>query len=156
MQEVIDRNQELAGKVAIVTGSARNIGRCVAEDLARAGAAVTINAVQAEDLCVEVANGIEQAGGKAIAVRADIREAQDVERLVSRTVEAFGDITGGRVVSLERGAGEPRRGAPSRAPPASATLHASRTDRKESELQRLREVVRGMRNGLRSVDGGAA
>ena len=42
-----DRNQELANKVAIVTGSARNIGRSIAEELASAGAAVTINAVSA-------------------------------------------------------------------------------------------------------------
>jgi 3-oxoacyl-[acyl-carrier protein] reductase len=88
----MDRNRELEGKIAIVTGSARNIGRAVAEELARAGAAVTINAVQAEDLCREVAQGIVDADGQAIPVRADIREAGDAKRLVDATVEAFGGV----------------------------------------------------------------
>jgi len=88
----MDRNRELEGKVAIITGSARNIGRAIAEELASAGAAVTINAVQAEDLCKEVAAGIEAKGGKAIAVRADIRNPDDVARMVDATVEAFGGV----------------------------------------------------------------
>jgi 3-oxoacyl-[acyl-carrier protein] reductase len=87
-----DRNQELANKVAIVTGSARNIGRSIAEELASAGAAVTINAVSALDLCEEVADGINKSGGKAIAVKADITDAGDVQRLVDSTVEAFGGL----------------------------------------------------------------
>ncbi|HAA92709.1 MAG TPA: short-chain dehydrogenase, partial [Rhodospirillaceae bacterium] len=52
---------ELDGKVAIVTGSARNIGRATVEELARAGAAVVVNSVQAKDLCEEVADGIKAA-----------------------------------------------------------------------------------------------
>jgi 3-oxoacyl-[acyl-carrier protein] reductase len=87
-----DRNQELEGKVAIVTGSARNIGRAIAEELARAGAAVTINAKSAGDLCEEVAAGIRKAGGKAIACKADITDAADVKRLVAATAEAFGGV----------------------------------------------------------------
>ena len=51
----MNRNKELDGKVAIVTGSARNIGKAVAEELARAGAAVTINAVDDQKACKEVA-----------------------------------------------------------------------------------------------------
>jgi len=87
-----DRNRELEGKVAIVTGSARNIGRAIAEELARAGAAVTINARSAGDLCEEVADGIRKAGGKAIACKADITDAADVKRLVAATTEAFGGV----------------------------------------------------------------
>lgn len=89
---MIDRNRELDGKVAIVTGSARNIGRAIAEELARAGAAVTINAVSAGDLCEEVAQGIGEAGGQAIPVLADITDPDDVDRLVGSTVEAFGGV----------------------------------------------------------------
>jgi len=87
-----DRNRELEGKVAIVTGSARNIGRAIAEEMARAGAAVTINARSAGDLCEEVADGIRKAGGKAIACKADITDVADVKRLVAATTEAFGGV----------------------------------------------------------------
>jgi len=89
---MIDRNKELEGKVAIVTGSARNIGQSIAEELARAGASVVINALQAEALCEEVANGIVKAGGKAIPVLADVSKQEDVDRLVAETVKAFGGI----------------------------------------------------------------
>ena len=88
----MDRNKELEGKVAIVTGSARNIGRATAEELASAGAAVVINAVEAEDLANEVAAGIVANGGRAIALMADIRSAEDVARMVEATVKAFGGI----------------------------------------------------------------
>ena len=88
----MDRNKELSGKVAIVTGSARNIGRVTAEELARGGAAVTINAVQAKALAEEVAQSIVNQGGRAIAVKADIRDPADVERLVGATVDAFGGV----------------------------------------------------------------
>jgi len=89
---MIDRNNELDGKVAIITGSARNIGRATAEELARAGASVTINAVNAQGLCDEVADGINKSGGKAISVLADISKQDDVDRLVSETVDAFGGV----------------------------------------------------------------
>ncbi len=88
----IDRNRELEGKVAVITGSARNIGRRTAIELASAGAAVVINAVSARDLCEEVVHEIVQAGGKAIPVLADITKQEDVERLVAQTVQAFGGI----------------------------------------------------------------
>ena len=78
-ETVIDRNRELAGKVAIITGSARNIGRRTALELASAGASVVINAVSAKDLCEEVAHEIEQAGGKALPVLADITKQADVD-----------------------------------------------------------------------------
>jgi len=88
----IDRNRELEGKVAIITGSARNIGRSMAEELARAGATVVINAVNAKDLCEEVAHGIEQAGGKALPILADITKQEDVDRMVEQTVKELGGL----------------------------------------------------------------
>lgn len=89
---MIDRNRELDGKVAIVTGSARNIGKVTAEELARAGAAVVINAVQDKVACEAVAKGINDAGGSAIPVMADISKQEDVDRLTAETVTAFGGV----------------------------------------------------------------
>jgi len=84
--------KELAGKVAIVTGSARNIGRATAEELARAGACVVINALKAEDLCREVADGIRSSGGKALPFLADVRDQAAVQAMVEATVAEFGGV----------------------------------------------------------------
>lgn len=89
---MVDLINELEGKVALVTGSARNIGRATAEELARAGAAVVINALQSEDLCDEVAEGIIRSGGKAIPIVADITKDEDVARMVNEAASAFGGI----------------------------------------------------------------
>ena len=89
---MVDLVNELDGKVAIVTGSARNIGRATALELARAGAAVVINARQARELCEEVAHEVEAAGGRAIPVVADITDPDAVERMVGAAVDAFGGI----------------------------------------------------------------
>ena len=83
---------ELEGKVAIVTGSARNIGRATAEELARAGASIIINAVQAKDLCNEVAEGICANGGKAIPILADCSDPDAIERMVQTAIKQFGGI----------------------------------------------------------------
>ncbi|MEX2641964.1 MAG: SDR family NAD(P)-dependent oxidoreductase, partial [Acetobacterales bacterium] len=83
---------ELAGKVAIVTGSARNIGRATAIELARAGASVTINAVKAVDLCEELADEIRSMGGDAIAVPCDVTREEDARYLVEQTVEVHGGL----------------------------------------------------------------
>lgn len=88
----MDLVNELDGKVALVTGSARNIGRATAMELARAGAAVIINARQAKELCEEVAHEIEQAGGKALPVVADISDADAVTDMVGQAIKAFGGI----------------------------------------------------------------
>ena len=84
--------RELAGKVAIVTGSARNIGRATAEELARAGAAVVINALTAQDLVDEVVDGICATGGQAIGMLADVRDAGAVQRMVQAAVDEFGGV----------------------------------------------------------------
>lgn len=87
-----DRNRELEGKVAIITGSARNIGRRMALELASAGAAIVVNAVTAKDLCEEVAHEIESAGGKAIPVLGDVNNQTDVDNMVAEAVRAFGGL----------------------------------------------------------------
>jgi len=89
---MVDLVNELAGMVAIVTGSARNIGRATAEELARAGASVVINALQAGDLCEEVARGIVSNGGRALPFVADITDADAVGRMVGAAIEEFGGV----------------------------------------------------------------
>ena len=89
---MVDMVNELDGKVAIVTGSARNIGRATAEELARAGAAVVINSVQAKDLCEEVVEGIRAAGGKAIPFMADVRDPDAVTAMAAAASRYFGGI----------------------------------------------------------------
>ena len=72
---------ELAGKVAIVTGAGRNIGRAIARQLAAAGAAVVVNARANQAEADGVVREIAAAGGKAIAFLADVGDAAAVEAM---------------------------------------------------------------------------
>jgi gluconate 5-dehydrogenase len=81
----------LEGKVAVVTGSSRGIGRAIAEGLAGAGAAVTVNGRGPESI-KNVALAISVAGGKSLAVAADVSKAADVDRLIDATVAQFGRL----------------------------------------------------------------
>ena len=83
---------ELAGKVAVVTGAGRNIGRAIALHLAAAGAAVVVNARSNQAEADAVVAEIKAAGGKAIAVLADVADAAAVEAMAQAALKAFGRI----------------------------------------------------------------
>jgi len=81
----------LEGKVAIVTGGARDIGQATSIKLASEGASVVVNYFNDADSGERTVQQIEAAGGKAIAVRADMTQQADVEKLVAATTDEFGE-----------------------------------------------------------------
>lgn len=82
----------LDGKVAIVTGSGRNIGRAVAESFAACGAKVVVNGHRDREAIEAVAGGIKERGGEAIAALADVSKDEEVARLVETAAAAFGAL----------------------------------------------------------------
>jgi 3-oxoacyl-[acyl-carrier protein] reductase len=83
---------ELTGKVAIVTGAGRNIGRAIALQLAQAGAAVIVNARSNKAEADAVVSDIEAAGGKALAVLGDVGDPKAVAALADAAIKKFGRI----------------------------------------------------------------
>jgi len=81
----------LSGKVALITGASRGIGRAIALRLAQAGANVVVSSRKLENV-QPVADEIVAAGGKALAVQAHVGSPDDVAMLVGRTVETFGRL----------------------------------------------------------------
>lgn len=79
-------------KVVVVTGSGSGLGRGIALRFAEAGAAVIINYRSSEAGALEVVSKVEESGGRASAIQADVSQRADVERLVARIIEAYGRI----------------------------------------------------------------
>lgn len=77
-------------KVAIVTGASRGIGRGIAERLARDGFSVVVNYAGNQTEAGEVVKQIESKGGKALAIKANVGNKEDVDRLFQETLKAFG------------------------------------------------------------------
>jgi NAD(P)-dependent dehydrogenase (short-subunit alcohol dehydrogenase family) len=86
-----NENGSFAGKVAFVTGAANGIGRAAALAFAREGAGVVVADVS-EQGNQETASMVEEAGGRALAVRCDVSRAEDVKAALDKAVEAFGRL----------------------------------------------------------------
>ncbi|AIQ35107.1 3-ketoacyl-ACP reductase [Paenibacillus sp. FSL R5-0345] len=85
-------DHHLAGRVALVTGASRGMGREIAESLALHGAKVVVNYANSPGKAEEVVSEIKQKGGEAIAVQADISQMRELEQLFQTTLEAYGQI----------------------------------------------------------------
>lgn len=77
----------LAEQVAIVTGASRGIGRAIAQTLATEGAMVVVNYASSSSAADEVVAEITQGGGQAIALQADVSQADQVDQLVNTVME---------------------------------------------------------------------
>ena len=82
---------KLDGKIAVVTGGSRDIGRSIAIKLAKEGAKVVVNYYNTENGALETVDQIKSFGGQAIAVKADVSNLKDIKKLKNETVSAFGD-----------------------------------------------------------------
>lgn len=83
---------QLDGRVAVVTGSSRGIGRAIAEDLASRGAKVVINYNSSSDAAEAVVQQIKDNGGEAIAVQANVADFEQAQALIKAATEEFGQI----------------------------------------------------------------
>jgi 3-oxoacyl-[acyl-carrier protein] reductase len=86
------QGKELAGKVALVTGGARNIGRAISQALAEGGASVMVNVNTSLEMARETVALIEDTGGTAAMVEASITDPEAVTRMVDATIERFGRL----------------------------------------------------------------
>ncbi|ALF55668.1 3-ketoacyl-ACP reductase [Nostoc piscinale CENA21] len=91
--EVLPENlQSLKGKVAIITGGSRGIGKAIALELSKYGASVVVNYANSSTAADSVVTEITSVGGQALALQADVSQADQVEALINATTEKFGRI----------------------------------------------------------------
>ncbi len=83
---------ELSGAVVVVTGASRGLGRTIAEEFGSAGAKVVVNYARSKEPAEAVAKKLEESGGEAIVVQADVSDAGQAQKLIDETVERFGRV----------------------------------------------------------------
>lgn len=83
---------DLTGKVAVVTGSARGIGKAIAERFASLGAKVVVNYSSDAENAARTVAAIEKSGGEAIAVQADVSSLADLDRLFQTAIDSYGHV----------------------------------------------------------------
>jgi 3-oxoacyl-[acyl-carrier protein] reductase len=84
--------QKLTGKIALVTGSSRGIGRSIVQRLCREGASVIINYVSNANSAEETAAEIKAANGSAVALPADVAKPEEVQRLFDQSIKSYGRL----------------------------------------------------------------
>lgn len=82
----------MKGKTALITGASRGIGRAIATELARRGAAVAVNYLSSEDEVLDLLDIVKKNGGTAHAFKADIGDVREVENLFDGVINHFGGI----------------------------------------------------------------
>src|ERR1700722_6996035 len=82
----------LNNKVALITGSARGIGKAIAERYGSLGASVVVNYVASERPAQETVAAIKRLGGTATAIQADVSKVADIDRLFEKTIEQYGRL----------------------------------------------------------------
>src|SRR5947209_3005292 len=87
-----NRMNRLKGKVAVVTGASKGIGASIAEHLAAEGASVVVNYAASKAGADAVMKRINDKGGKAVAVQADVSKPEDVKRLFAQAKAAYGKL----------------------------------------------------------------
>jgi len=85
-------SHDLKGKIALVTGASRGIGKAIAERLAKAGASVVVNYSSSDDEAQKVVAAIQAAGGNAFAIRADVGRVSEITRLFDETLAHYGKL----------------------------------------------------------------
>lgn len=85
-------SKKLEGKVAVVTGASKGIGASIAKHLAAEGAAVIVNYASSKEGADKVVGEITSAGGKAVAVQANVAKPEDITKLFAQTNDAFGRL----------------------------------------------------------------
>jgi len=83
---------DVAGRAVLITGASSGVGAALAEKLAAMGARVVVNYSRSEEAANAVISRISEAGGQALAIQADVSEESDCKRLVSATIEHFGQL----------------------------------------------------------------